>query len=229
MKIPILITIAFITVLLSAMEVVQIKIETVQIEEQGWQGLSLEPEDLLKGGAIRSLRALIADLLWIRVDDYHHHGQHYKILPLLTTVTSLQPKFIVAWTIGGWHMAFNIYHEAKTPEEKEKWLKEGIDFLKKGIIKNPDVYYIYFETAWIYFFKVHDYANAINYLKRAARHEHPQFVEHVLAHAYERNGQYQKSLEVWESIEERGSKPGLERVVRRMKKRLSKIVSDKMS
>jgi len=215
-----------IVALLSLIEVTQSKIEIIRLESRAFPSEVVSLSKFLEGGAIRSLRSLTADLLWIRLDYYSHTGQHYKIYPLVKTVALLQPKFIQAWTLGGWHMAYNIYHVANGPAEKRKWLERGLSFLREGIIENPDTYRIYYELGWTYFFKLKDYPGAIKYLKRAVQYGHPQFVTHVLAHSYERNGQIRKSLAVWESLyRDPQQSPGLSRVVRRKVRELSDSLS----
>jgi tetratricopeptide (TPR) repeat protein len=178
---------------------------------------------LLAGG----FRGLATDLLWIKADEYSHRGQWYKLLPILKMVTFLQPNFVTAWSVGGWHIAFNLYFHSRTEEEKEKCLNEALRFLKEGIQSNPDRYELYFELGWTYFHKLKDYQNAIRYLKRAIRFPHPQFVEHLLAHAYENNGQYTEALEIWKNLQTTSSREkDLEPIVNRGVKRTEQCIKD---
>lgn len=170
------------------------------------EGLStrylFQPGEMINSVLAAGFRGLAADLIWIRVDDYSHRGQWYKLLPLFKMVTFLQPKFITAWQVGGWHMAYNLYFHASNPEEKSKWLGAAFQFLKAGIQHNPDRYELYFEVGWTYFHKVKDYPNAIKYLTKAVQYKHPQVIEHVLAHAYEANGELGKALDIWRKLQD---------------------------
>ncbi|MFC1668592.1 tetratricopeptide repeat protein [Chlamydiota bacterium] len=180
-----------------------------------------KPADIINMTVLSGFKGIAADLLWIRIDDYSHAGQMYKILPLFEMVTYLQPHFILAWSVGGWHMSFNLYHHAHTKEDKNRWLQAGIAFLKRGIKYNHDNYRLYFDVAWIYFMKTDEYNKCIEYFALASEQNHPQWVEHMLAHSYEKNGQLKDALAVWQRIDQRGSDPGLQTVVDRFITKLS--------
>ncbi|MBI1871344.1 MAG: hypothetical protein HYS07_09150 [Chlamydiae bacterium] len=181
---------------------------------------------ILAGG----FRGIAADLLWVRLDEYSHHGQWYKLLPLFKAVTFLQPQFITAWSVGGWHMAFNLYFYSKTDLEKKRWLEEGLKFLKSGLMQNSNRYELYFELGWTYFYKAKDYPNAIRYLRHGIKYEHPQFVEHLLAHAYEKNGELKEALNVWKDIQQRPTRNQvLDSVVNRFIHELGEKLKEKIT
>ncbi|MCM8762341.1 MAG: hypothetical protein NC905_01585 [Candidatus Omnitrophica bacterium] len=83
-------------------------------------------------------------------------------------------------------------------QEQIMWYERGINFLKKGVSYNSEKYDIYFELGWTYYHKGQDYPNAVKYLEKAVKFPHPAYVDNVLAHAYELNGQVDKALEQWE-------------------------------
>lgn len=209
------------TILLTIQTFVQSSIDAQKSSEGLSSRYLFQPAEVVNNMIAGGFRGLAADLLWIRIDDYSHQGQWYKLLPIFKMVTFLQPKFILAWSVGGWHMAFNLYFHGKTPEEKQRWLNAGLDFLKTGIQNNMDQYDLYFEAGWTYFFKVKDYTSAIHYLVRAVQVKHPQFVEHVLAHAYERSGDLKDALGVWKNLQTRENhEKSLESVVNRQVKEI---------
>ncbi len=86
------------------------------------------------------------------------------------------------------------------PRGKLFWYQQGIQFLKRGASYNSNKYDIYFELGWTYYHKGKDYPNAVRYFEKAVKHPHPDYVDDVLAHAYEKNGQIQRSLEQWEYV-----------------------------
>ncbi|MCX8082394.1 MAG: hypothetical protein N3D17_03205 [bacterium] len=96
----------------------------------------------------------------------------------------------------------NVIETAKVivsiPLEQIKWYENGIKFLKKGVSYNPEKYDVYFELGWTYYHKGQDYPNAVKYLEKAVKFPHPAYVDNVLAHSYELNGQVDKALEQWE-------------------------------
>lgn len=151
---------------------------------------------------------------------YFHMGQWYKVLPIYRTITFLQPHFIKAWSVAGWHMAYNIYHEARE-EDKPKWLEAGLDFLKEGIINNPDRYELYFETGWTYFHKAQNHDEAIKYFRRAIRFQHPDYIDRMIAHAFFKKGDIKGAYEEWKRIvklypEDRLSREWLKKVEDRL-------------
>jgi tetratricopeptide (TPR) repeat protein len=107
---------------------------------------------------------------------------------------------------------------AAVPREQLFWYDRGINFLKKGITYNPEKYDIYFELGWTYYHKGKDYANASRYLEKAAKFPHPDYVDSVLAHAYELNGEVDKALKQWEKQKDSGFKEIAERAIRTIKK-----------
>jgi tetratricopeptide (TPR) repeat protein len=86
------------------------------------------------------------------------------------------------------------------PVEMIFWYTNGISFLKKGITYNKDRYDLYFELGWTYYHKGKDYPNAVRYLEKATKFPHPEFVDDVLAHAYEKNGQIDMAIKQWEKL-----------------------------
>jgi tetratricopeptide (TPR) repeat protein len=93
-----------------------------------------------------------------------------------------------------------LYGLINVPVEMIFWYRNGISFLKKGIAYNPDRYDLYFELGWTYYHKGRDYPNAVRYLEKATKFPHPEYVDDVLAHAYEKNGQIQLAIKQWEKL-----------------------------
>lgn len=86
------------------------------------------------------------------------------------------------------------------PVEMIFWYNNGISYIKKGISYNPDRYDLYFEAGWTYYHKGKDYKNAVRYLEKAVKFPHPEYVDDVLAHAYEKNGQIDFAIKQWEKL-----------------------------
>jgi tetratricopeptide (TPR) repeat protein len=177
----------------------QMDLNERRVSEGLAERLVLLPGDMVSSVILGGFRGVAADILWLRTDMYFHMGQWYKVLPLYRTITFLQPHFIQAWSVAGWHMAYNIYHEARD-EDKPKWLEAGLDFLKEGIINNPGRYELYFETGWTCFHKARNYDEAIKYFRRAIRFPHPDYVDRMIAHAFLKKGDSQGAYEEWKRI-----------------------------
>lgn len=182
--------------------VLQVSIDYSKKLEDLESGLLLLPGQMAGSLVLVGFKGIAADLLWLNVENYWHSGQHYKLLPILESIVWLQPKHILVWSVGGWIMSYNCAAQAKDPKEKKYWYNQGVKFLKKGILYNPDNYDLYFELGWTYYYKGKDYANAVRYFQKAVKYPHPEYVDDVLAHAYEKNGQINKAIQQWEYVKE---------------------------
>lgn len=109
---------------------------------------------------------------------------------------------------------------AAAPREQLFWYEKGIDFLKKGLRykHNREKYDLYFELGWTYHHKGRDYKNAVRYFERAVKFPRPEYVDSVLAHAYELNGEVDKALAQWKKQINSGFHSVAERAIRAIKR-----------
>jgi hypothetical protein len=109
-------------------------------------------------------RAVIANLLWIKVEKYHHEfirtNSDYRadkdILPLIKVITDLDPSFVEAYLLGGWMLSMGLHRE-----------QEGILYLKEGIQNNPDSMALSEVLGTVYARKLNQPRAALPYLRRA--------------------------------------------------------------
>jgi hypothetical protein len=173
-----------------------------------------EPQGVGLTSLFFGFRKLAANFLWLNVDTAWHAGQMHRMVPMMRTTVTLDPNFIDAYLLGGWHLAYNL--TAKLPETpeplkefhpkykrrlgvKEVWYYVAADFLKDGIRKNPREYKLYFDLGYaVYENKLNDHANAVRYLKEARRYKHDSWVPRMLYYSMWRNGQYDEALAGWQ-------------------------------
>lgn len=147
--------------------------------------------------AILGFRQLAASLLWIRTDDYFHRGEYKPILRLVRLITTIDPHQIDVYATGAWHMAYNFMDKRLIPE--------GIKFLEEGTRNNPTVYDLFFEAGYTHMDKTKNFPAAIDWYTRAAEKvttegkARPMFVDFQLAHAYERAGDIDRTVQQWEA------------------------------
>ncbi len=167
------------------------------------------------GNMFLGFRQMAANLIWLEVDKYWHQGIMHRMIPLMYTTVTLDPNFVDAFLLGGWHMAYNITAPmADTPPalmeyderydawvgEKERFYYRAADFLKDGIRKNPTDYRLYFDLGFsIYMEKIDDPTSAVRYLSEAVRYPHESWVRRTYYRALQDDGQYERSLQGWES------------------------------
>ena len=115
---------------------------------------------LMVAGLASGFKSQVANLLWMKSDEYWHQGLFTRQVPLMEAVVTLDPKFVDAWSTAGWHWAYNIYADIPTnPAYKAKGEKyiarlqnnavaTGLGYLKRGANANPDTYRLWFEWGW---------------------------------------------------------------------------------
>ena len=115
---------------------------------------------LMVAGLASGFKSQVANLLWMKSDEYWHEGLFTRQVPLMEAVVTLDPQFIDAWSTAGWHWAYNIYADIPTnPDYKNKGDKAirkaqehavdtGVDYLGRGANMNPDKYRLWFEWGW---------------------------------------------------------------------------------
>jgi tetratricopeptide (TPR) repeat protein len=151
------------------------------------------------GVLVLGFRKLVADLLWLKVDEYWHLGLPQRMLPMMETVVALDPHFIVAYSLGAWHLAYNVSLMVHSAEEKQHYIDQGIALLAKGIKSNPRSSDLYAELGFtIYFRKLNDWEKAAYYLREAIKYEHEPWVERVYALSLERLGEEREALAILE-------------------------------
>ena len=121
---------------------------------------------MMIAGLASGFKSQVANLLWMKSDEYWHQGLFTRQIPLMEAVVTLDPQFIDAWSTAGWHWAYNIYadiqsdprykdpHYSKLAAEKDIRTRQdtaidtGLDYLKRGSEMNPDTYRLWFEWGW---------------------------------------------------------------------------------
>lgn len=120
---------------------------------------------LMVAGLASGFKSQVANLLWMKSDEYWHKGLLTRQNPLMEMVVTLDPQFIEAWSTAGWHWAYNIYADIPLndsykniePEsEREKTIRRtqqqaidvGLNYLSRGANMNPETYRLWFEWGW---------------------------------------------------------------------------------
>ena len=120
------------------------------------------------GTVIGSVRGLIVDILWIKVQAMKQKGLFYEVMNDASLITKLQPQYGQVWVFHGHNMAYNISVATHTEEERWEWVKAGIRLVQtEGVKANPTDITLYKELAFWYAHKIEGYADdAHPYYKR---------------------------------------------------------------
>jgi hypothetical protein len=109
---------------------------------------------MMKLFLLGGFRGIVADLLWIRAEDYKRSHDWDKLASTVDLITKLQPHFLSIWTFQGWNLAYNVSVEWDAPEDKYQWIKKGIQFVQEGVKKNRRSPDLLWDTAWFYYHKL---------------------------------------------------------------------------
>ncbi len=147
-------------------------------------------------GAIIGFREVVAGLLWVRANDFFHTGNYEAIIPLARIVTWLDPHQIDVYSVGAWHLAYNLV-DAQSRGDR-RYLLPAIKFLEEGIQNNPNLFDLYFEQGFtMYYWKKCDYTKAVYWLNEASKQKCPYYVHTQVSHAYERDGRIDAAIAQW--------------------------------
>ncbi len=165
---------------------------------------------VIAGAILGGFREIGASMLWMKTFELWDSGEgaSLKALNLMRTVTLLDPHWLEPWRITGWHLAYNLYVETDDPKRRAEFLRLGVNALKEGISWNPNRYDLYFELGWTYFDKIKDYPEAAKWLGAAIQFEHPQYVERLIAHGWERVPDMPRALDWYDYCIKRDPEDG---------------------
>ncbi len=101
--------------------------------------------------ALGGFRGIIANVLWIRLQDLQLDEKYFEMVQLADWITKLQPHFSTVWVFQAWNLAYNISVKFPDDEDRWKWVSKGIELLRdEGLKYNPKDPKIYRELAWFF-------------------------------------------------------------------------------
>jgi hypothetical protein len=103
-------------------------------------------------------RAFIISYLWLRADRLKDEGRYYDVKQQAELICRLQRRFPSVWSFAAWNMIYNISVATHTPQERWRWVHNGIQLLRdEGIRLNPTSLLLYKDLGWTFFFKIGDH------------------------------------------------------------------------
>jgi len=125
---------------------------------------NLPPDIAVTQAALGSFRGLAVDVLWARAEQMKQDGKFWEANQLAELVTKLQPRFAQVWAFHAWNMAYNISVATHTPQERWKWVMDGVNLLRdEGIPLNPNSVLLYKELAWIFLHKIGQFSDDMHW------------------------------------------------------------------
>jgi hypothetical protein len=176
---------------------------TRQLRDQLGQGFSI--------GVLSGAGSVVADFLWIDVTVAWENQEWFKITSYINLCTTLQPRSITFWDIGGWHLAWNAsvaaaddVHEPnplRRLKASRYWIERGLDVYKRGIENNPESWKLWADTGSLYQQRLGDFRMAAYYYGQASeRPGAPVFYERFPAIMDQNAGDDRAAYEAWKVL-----------------------------
>ena len=134
----------------------------------------------------------VVDALWAQNDHYFHEGDYPRIIGLDRIIVQADPHFIDCYTTGAWLM----------------W-SDGLDadadaFYRQCVQNNPRTSAAYYDYGAFLFHHLRRYDDARRVFQASAALPDAGVIDwRMLAHSYEKLGQYDRAALVWRRIKAR--------------------------
>jgi tetratricopeptide (TPR) repeat protein len=143
---------------------------------------------------------LMADFYWTRVVQFYGNQRvrgnaNLELLwPLLDITTTLDPQLLVAYRFGAVFLSQHAPTGAGRPDL-------AVQLIQRGIQANPDVWRLYEDLGFVYYFDLKDYPKAAEAFLEGSKHPHAQVWMKVMAAKIAAEGEsYTTSVFLWRDI-----------------------------
>lgn len=99
---------------------------------------SEEPEQVIGSLMLGGFRIFVSDLLWLRMITLEESGEYHELIMTANLIGTLQPTYTSVWEFLGFVLSNNVSSKEPDPQLKLEWVKSAIDYLYKGLKRNPD-------------------------------------------------------------------------------------------
>ena len=128
--------------------------------------------------ALSGFRGVIADILVLQANEAWQNTQWSRVMFLYNQITILQPRVTLYWDMGACYLAFDASSAALQDEKQPRqalrvkaareWMRQGCEFLERGIRNNPDKFVLYNRLGNILMNKLQDHEGAYKAYSKAA-------------------------------------------------------------
>ena len=134
----------------------------------------------------------VVDHLWDQTDVYWHAGDYPRIVALDRIITEADPKFLEAYSNGGWLM------------DSLGRTQDAEAYYTLGTRNNPRAEYAYWNLGFFYFNTQHNYSAAARAFRHAVQQPDADLKDwKMLAHSYEKAGQWDLAVSTWQQARAR--------------------------
>jgi len=162
-------------------------------------------------GVLAGFRGVVANFVWISSHGDWEKKRWFQQYNKMQVATMLQPRSVLFWDVGAWHMAWNIGYAERT-DPRHRTLAEGMKremlwherarrFLIRGIQNLPNRYELYFKLGWLYEQKFKDPCLAAEQYAIAAQFTNaPAFIARMHCRNLAACGRLNEAYECWKRL-----------------------------
>ncbi len=96
------------------------------------------------------LRGVAATLLWSKAHDYKVHHEWDRLKATLNNIALLQPHYEKVWEFQAHNLSYNVSSEFDDYRQRYAMVREGIEFLTRGVEQNRKAPRLVWYTGWFY-------------------------------------------------------------------------------
>jgi hypothetical protein len=104
--------------------------------------------------ATLGLRGVAVSMLWSKANEYKKTEDWTAFQSTLEQLARLQPYFIAVWRFQSWNLTYNVSVESDDVRDRFYYVKQGIKYLKDGILFNKDNPSLLDDLGWFHGNKV---------------------------------------------------------------------------
>ncbi|MFY9752919.1 MAG: hypothetical protein WAJ92_09775 [Candidatus Acidiferrales bacterium] len=177
-----------------------------------------EQDELLmrSGATLKKLSigydSLLADIYWTRAVQYYGtwvgspNAKFDRLWPLLDITTTLDPRLTVAYHFGA------IFLSEPGPMGAGR-TDLAVELVKRGVAANPENWHMDTDLGFLYFWRLHDYANAAaTYLEGGKKPGAPSWMKLMAARMADRGGDMRTSQLIWTQLYESSKEPAIRKM-----------------
>lgn len=96
------------------------------------------------------LRGVAATLLWNKAHEYRVRHEWDRLKAALNNIALLQPHFDKVWEFQAWNLAYNVSSEFDDYRQRYEMVREGTQYLTRGVRQNRNASRLVWYTGWFY-------------------------------------------------------------------------------
>lgn len=96
------------------------------------------------------LRGVAASLLWNKAQDYKVHHEWDRLKATLNNIALLQPHYEKVWEFQAHNLSYNVSSEFDDYRQRYSMVREGIEYLTRGVEQNRKAPRLVWYTGWFY-------------------------------------------------------------------------------